>query len=208
MFPRYLSLFVLALLMAVLISGCVRAPASAQTNVPVLPTVTAAPGGSAVEAETAASSATAPAEATSEDPGAPTAAATPEPRKGTVAHYQGPNPYRATPRFDVAYDTALWEYVEDDGSGRQSQLKHRLDPGCILWLRAGPVAANEVATVWLAKRAWTLSQVQSQVILYSAPEGDIGWNFGVLLPEVYSGMGNSSCQDAAERVIDTFTAVE
>jgi hypothetical protein len=126
----------------------------------------------------------------------------------TVAHYQGPNPYRATPRFDVVYDTSIWEYVEDDGSGRPSQLKHRSLPGCTIWLRAGPVDAPEMATVWLAERAWTLSQVQSHVILYSAPEGDIGWVFGVLLPEAYSGLGNSECQDAAQQVIDTFTVVE
>jgi hypothetical protein len=136
------------------------------------------------------------------------AAATPKPAESIVAHYQGPNPYRTTPIFDVAYATAVWEYVEDDGSGRQSQLKHKSDPGCAIWLRAGPVGATEVASVWLAMRAWTLAQVQPNVILYSAPEGDIGWAFGVLLPEPYSGMGNSSCQDAAERVIDTFTVVE
>jgi hypothetical protein len=125
-----------------------------------------------------------------------------------VAHYQGPNPYRATPRFDVAYDTDAWEYVEDDGSGRQSQLKHRSLPGCTIWLRAGPVDATEAATVWLAERAWTLAQVQSNVILYAAPEGDIGWIFAVLLPEAYSGRGNSDCQDAAQQVIDTFTVAE
>jgi hypothetical protein len=126
----------------------------------------------------------------------------------TVAHYQGPNPYRAAPRFDVAYDTAVWEYVEDDGSGRQSQLKHRSLPGCVIWLRAGPVDATEVATVWRAERAWTLSQVESNVIQYSSPQGDIGWIFGVLLPEAWSGLGNSACQDAAEQVIDTFSVVE
>jgi hypothetical protein len=148
------------------------------------------------------------ADATVEEPVEELSTVAAEPTEASVAHYQGPNPYRATPRFDVAYDTAVWEYVEDDGSGRLSQLKHRSDPGCTIWLRAGPVGATEVATVWLAERAWTLAQVQSHVILYSAPEGDIGWNFGVLLPEEYSGMGNSNCQDAAERVIDTFKVIE
>jgi hypothetical protein len=99
------------------------------------------------------------------------ATVTREPTGGTVAHYQGPNPYRATPLFDVAYDAAMWEYVEDDSSGRQSQLKHRSLPGCAIWLRAGPVDATPVADVWLAERAWTIAQVQPNIIQYSSPEG-------------------------------------
>jgi hypothetical protein len=200
MFRKKLPLYGAALLLLLAMGGCVRAPAPAELNIPVLPTATAAP--------TDAATAEMPATETTEEAAAAPAAVTPEPAGETVAHYQGPNSYRATPRFDVAYDTAVWEYVEDDGSGRQSQLKHRNEPGCTIWLRAGPVGATEAATVWLAERAWTLSQVQSHIIQYSAPEGDISWIFGVLLPEEYSGMGNSSCQDAAERVIDTFTIVE
>ena len=126
------------------------------------------------------------------------------PTAAGVAHYQGPNPYRATPAFDVAYDTAVWEYVEDDGSGRQSQLKHSSLPGCTVWLRAGPVDATQRAMTWKAEREWTISQVQSNIIQYSSAQGDIAWIFGVLLPEAYSGRGNSNCQDAAEQVIDTF----
>ena len=137
-------------------------------------------------------------------PPASPATVTPEPTGGTVATYRGPNPYRATPLFDVAYDAAVWEYVEDDGSGRQSQLVHRSLPGCAIWLRAGPAGATPMAMAWLAERPWTLSQVQSNIIQYSSPQGEISWIFGVLLPEAYSGRGNSNCQDAAEQVIDTF----
>lgn len=151
-----------------------------------------------------------PAEGTpaAELPAAPPAASAPDPRGETVAHYQGPNPYRATTFFDIAYDTSVWQYVEDDGSGRQSQLKHRSLPGCAIWLRAGPVDATEVATAWIAERAWTLSQVQSNILQYSSAEGDSNWLFGVLLPEAWSGRGNSTCQDAAEQVIGTFTVVD
>lgn len=130
------------------------------------------------------------------------------PAGAAVAHYQGPNPYRATQLFGVTYDPAVWEYVEDDGSGRQSQLKHRSLPGCAIWLRAGPVDATQVALVWRAEREWTLSLVQPNVLQYSAGQDDTGWIFGVLLPEPWSGLGNSTCQDAAEQVIDTFTVVE
>lgn len=199
MFPKYLPPFAVVLGILIAVGGCVRPPAPAEVNTAVLPTVTAVPSAEVVET---------PVETPVEMPTEAAAAVTPEAAEETMAHYQGPNSYRATPRFDVAYDTAVWEYVEDDGSGRQSQLKHRLDPGCAIWLRAGAVGVTEVATVWLAERAWTIGQVQSQAILYTAPEGDISWNIGVLLPVEYSGMGNSSCQDAAERVIDTFKIVE
>jgi len=155
-------------------------------------------------------------EATVEPPATPAPAATvsasagtaiPEPTASGLARYQGPNPYRATPAFEVAYDPALWQYVEDDGSGRQSQLKHTSMPGCAIWLRAGPVAATPVATVWLAEREWTIAQVQPNIIQYSSSQGDISWIFGVLLPETYSGRGNSNCQDAAEAVIQTFQII-
>ncbi len=152
-------------------------------------------------------------EATVEPPATPAPAATvsasagtavPEPTASGLARYRGPNPYRATPAFEVAYDPALWQYVEDDGSARPSQLKHTSMPGCAIWLRAGPVGAKRVATVWRAEREWTLYQVQPNLIGYSSPQDDITWIFGVLLPETYSGQGNSNCQDAAEQVIDTF----
>lgn len=219
MFPKFLPLLLVVLGIPIAAGGCVRPPAPAEVNTAVLPTVTAVPSTEVVE-EMAETPTVAPTETSTETPTeTPTeaaaevaaeaaAAVTPETAEGTVAHYQGPNSYRATPRFDVAYDTSVWEYVEDDGSGRQSQLKHRSDQGCTIWLRAGAVGTTEVATVWLAERAWTIGQVQPQVILYTAPEGDISWNFGVLLPQEYSGMGNSSCQDAAERVLDTFKIVE
>lgn len=162
----------------------------------------------------AAGSAVPPAlEATVEPSATPAPAATvsasagtavPEPTASDLGRYRGPNPYRATPAFEVAYDPALWQYVEDDGSGRQSQLEHTSMPGCAVWLRAGPVGATPVASVWLAEREWTIAQVQPNIIQYSSPQGDISWIFGVLLPETYSGQGNSNCQDAAEQVIDTF----
>jgi hypothetical protein len=162
---------------------------------------------------TPAPAATVAAPAGTADP-ATAAAATADPTTAAAAtptglgRYQGPNPYRATPEFEVVYDPAMWEYVEDDGSGRQSQLKHTAMPGCAVWLRAGPVGATPVATVWRAERAWTIAQVQPDIILYSSPQDDITWIFGVMLPETYSGRGNSSCQDAAEQVIDTFRVLE
>lgn len=131
-----------------------------------------------------------------------------EPTGETIAHYRGPNPYDATQLFDVAFDAAVWEYVEDDGSSRQSQLKHRSLPGCAIWLRAGPVDATEVATLWRAEREWTLSLVQPTILQYATGQDDTGWIFGVLLSEAWSGLGNSNCQDAAEQVIDTFTVVQ
>ena len=71
--------------------------------------------------------------------------ATPEADAG---RYRGPSAYGSTPLFEVAYDPARWEYVEDDGSGRPSQLKHRTLTGCALWLRAGPLGATPVASVY------------------------------------------------------------
>lgn len=131
----------------------------------------------------------------------PVPSPTPSP---VLEHYQGPNPYRSTPLFDVTYDASVWQFVADDGSGRHSQLKHRTIDGCSIWLRAGPVNASPLAEVYLAGRAWTIVLVQPNVIEYVSPEDDFAWIFGLIEPAPHSGRGNSECQDAAEQVIDTF----
>lgn len=124
-----------------------------------------------------------------------------------LTHYQGPNPYRSSPSFDVGYDPSVWEYVEDDGSGRQSQLMHRSLSGCSLWLRAGPVGAPDVSSASLAGYDWTISQAQPNVLIYSTPQGDIAFIFGLILPDAYSESAKSPCQEAAESVIETFKEV-
>lgn len=120
-----------------------------------------------------------------------------------LAHYQGPNPYTSSPSFDVGYASSIWEYVADDGSGRESQLIHRTLPGCALWLRAGPVGTQNASTTILAGTEWTVGQVQPNILLYSMPKGDIAFTLGLLLPEVYVESVKSPCQAAAERVIET-----
>jgi dipeptidyl aminopeptidase/acylaminoacyl peptidase len=123
------------------------------------------------------------------------------------AHYRGPNPYRSTPSFDVQYDQAVWEYVEDGISGRRSQLVHRDLPGCVLWLQAGPVGARLVTTTTLADYEWKVSQVQSNVLHYSTSWSDIWFIFGLTLPGDYSEGTITPCQQAAEGVISTFSIV-
>ena len=129
------------------------------------------------------------------------------PTNEELAHYQGPNPYTSSPAFDVGYDVAVWEYVEDDGSGRMAQLIHRTLSGCSLWLRAGPVDAPVVAHTRLAGVEWTIGQVQPNILLYSLPQDEIAFLFGLLLPEPYGESNRSPCQAAAERVIETFQAI-
>lgn len=125
-----------------------------------------------------------------------------------LAHYLGPNPYTPSPSFDVGYDVAVWEYVEDNGSGRISQLIHRTLPGCSIWLRAGPVGAPVVSQASLAGAEWTIGQVQPNILLYSLPQGDIEFIFGLFLPEPYVEGSKSLCQEAAERVIETFQVIQ
>ena len=124
-----------------------------------------------------------------------------------LTHYQGPNPYRSSPSFDVGYDPSVWEYVEDDGSGRQSQLMHRSLSGCSVWLRAGPVGAAAISTVSLAEYDWTISQIQPNILMYLTLTDDIAFIFGLILPDAYSVKTRSPCQQAAEEVIKTFKIV-
>jgi hypothetical protein len=47
----------------------------------------------------------------------------------------------------------------------------------------------------------------SNILLYSAQQGDIAFIFGLMLPEAYSESAKSPCQAAAEGVIETFKEV-
>lgn len=124
-----------------------------------------------------------------------------------LSHYQGPGPYASSPTFEIAYDPTVWDYVEDDGSGRQSQLLHQALPGCSLWLRAGPAGATAVANASLAGYEWTIGQVQPAILLYSVQQDDVAFIFGLMLPEAYSAGAMSQCQEAAEAVISSFAPV-
>ncbi len=172
-----------------------------QPTVEMLATATETPARTETPVATPAATATVTTTGTIETTAVPL---TPSP---ALQYYRGPNPYRATPLFEVAYDPSRWQYVEDDGTGRPSQLKHREMDGCAIWLRAGPVDAKQVGTVWLAERAWSVAQVQPKVIEYVSPQEDFAWIFGVLLSEEFTGRANSNCQDAAEQVIGTFRVV-
>ena len=135
---------------------------------------------------------------------------TPEPvttAPGSLVRYQGPNPYRSTPAFSVDYDSSIWEFVEKDGSGREPRLDHRNIAQCSVWLTAGPMGAQPIATAQLAGYDWTIFQVQPDIIMYSIPWEDISFIFGLILPESYTPDVKSPCQQALEDVMQTFQIV-
>lgn len=124
-----------------------------------------------------------------------------------LVRYQGPNAYRSTPELSVDYDPVIWEFVEKDGSGREPRLDHRSIPQCSIWLKAGPMGAQPVATAQLAGYNWTILQVQPDILMYSIPWEDISFIFGLILPEPYTPDVKSPCQQALEDVMQTFQIV-
>jgi len=82
---------------------------------------------------------------------------------------------------------------------------HRNLPGCVLWLRAGPVGARFITTKTLADYEWKVSQVQTNILHYSTSWDDIWFIFGLILPDDYSGGTTTPCQQTAESVISTFS---
>jgi hypothetical protein len=124
-----------------------------------------------------------------------------------LVRYQGSNAYRSTPALSVDYDPVIWEFVEKDGSGREPRLDHRSIPQCSVWLKAGPMGAQPVATAQLAGYEWTIFQVQPDILMYSIPWDDISFIFGLILPEPYTPDVKSHCQLALEDVMQTFQVV-
>jgi hypothetical protein len=124
-----------------------------------------------------------------------------------LAHYHGPNPYRSSPSFDVAYDPSVWEFIEKDGSGVEPKLIHRNIPKCTVWLGAGPVGDQPLSTTKIAEYEWTISRVQPNIVDYSTPLDDIFFIFGLILPDTYTETVRSPCQQSMEDVLQTFKVV-
>jgi len=126
----------------------------------------------------------------------------------TLLHYQGSNPYREHPRFDLAYDPLHWSLVNDEGTGLGIRLVNNSIDDCYLRLQAGPIGAQSLAPVLLAGREWTISQIQPKIVQYFFRIEDIGFILGLVLPEEYSPTIKGICQTQAEEVIDTFQIIE
>jgi hypothetical protein len=124
-----------------------------------------------------------------------------------LIHYRGPNPYRSSPSFDIAYDPSVWEFIEKDGSGVEPKLIHRSIPKCTVWLSAGPVGDQPLSTTKIAGYEWTISRVQPNIVDYSTPLDDIFLIFGLILPDKYTENVKSPCQQSMEDVLQTFKVV-
>lgn len=121
--------------------------------------------------------------------------------------YRGTNPYRLEyPQYEIRYDPKIWSL--DTVQSTYSLLIHQEIPNCRLVLDAGPIGAQQFATVQLAGREWSVATVQKSSLLYGTPYQNIAFIFGVRLPEEFSPTSKSRCQIEAEMVIDTFTVVE
>jgi hypothetical protein len=124
-----------------------------------------------------------------------------------LEHFRGTNPYYPRPLFDVWYDPAQWEFTPGDDLGHSPRLTNRYIPSCVLRLQAGPLGAPSVPGVRLADRDWFVNQVQAKALLYATDEGSVAFFFGLTLPDDYSSTVKSSCEIAAEAVINTFRVV-
>lgn len=142
---------------------------------------------------------------------APTTAPLPE-----LDHHRGPSPYGAQfPEFEVVYDPALWEFVYDNGTGRQDQLVNRQDPTCVVWLQAGPIGMTPRGEEALGVHTWQvggdhMAALDAYVALYSLRLDDGGYVIGVIFPngEEYRAADKGTCQRLAEEVIATVEVVE
>jgi hypothetical protein len=124
-----------------------------------------------------------------------------------LSRYQGATPYRSSPLFEIFYSPSVWQYVEDDGSGRFHQLHHREIEDCVLWLKSGGIGAAFIDTVDLGEIEWRVFQVQAQNVNYSVQWQDIAFIFGLAMPKPYSAGKKTPCQFAAEEVISTFEVI-
>lgn len=130
------------------------------------------------------------------------------PELSLLEYYQGSNPYREYPRFELAYDSSLWSLIGDEGTNLGKRLVHRRIADCYLRLESGPMGALSFGQISLAGREWAISQLQSRILRYSSAEADIAFIFDLTLPEEYSSTIKGVCQTQAEEIINTFQIIE
>jgi hypothetical protein len=132
-------------------------------------------------------------------------------RSSPLAHwvrYQGRTVYgEQVPEFVIWYDPVLWEYVQDDGSGRLEQLFSRDISGCRIWLQAGALAPKYLSKVNLAGQEWHMGLIGSYILYYWLTTESGSYGFWVTLPEAYSPTAQSPCQRRAEAVLATLAVV-
>jgi len=130
------------------------------------------------------------------------------PKLSPLEYYQGSNPYREYPGFELAYDSSLWSLIGDEGTNLGKRLVHKRIADCYLRLESGPMGAPYVASTSLAGREWTILQIQPKILQYFFTVDDIAFIFDFVLPKEYSPTIKSVCQTQAEEVINTFQIIE
>lgn len=126
-----------------------------------------------------------------------------------TAYYRGPNPYRDSPQFEIAYPARLWRLESDDTKGQDGlDLIHKGIVDCSIWLDAGAIGAEDMPAVRLGQHDWIpFRTIDPDSIGYYLPWDDIAFFFGIRLPAPYATDGAIPCLDAAHEVIATFAVV-
>ncbi len=124
-----------------------------------------------------------------------------------LSHYQGRSIYRASPKFDIAYDPTVWKLVTIESTDIEYQeLVHQELHQCLIRLGNIPVEAERVSQVELGEHQWRIFLLQRNpyTLVYSLPWEDIAFTVAIQIPEPYSPQIESPCLDAAEEVLATF----
>lgn len=138
--------------------------------------------------------------------------------------FRGATGYIETREYEVDYDPAWWQLIDDPSSNPhplyEKRLQNRLDVGCSIGLLSGPRQLTITDRIELAGREWRLAamdaivdQTQTPIIEYSTDATDptaglISYFFTVFLPSSDDPQSQKHCRQQAETVIDTFRIVD
>ena len=124
-----------------------------------------------------------------------------------LVRYRGVNPYGPDyPPFDIWYDPSQWQFVEGEDASSSPRLVAAGMPGCQIRLQTGPIGAESADSVQLAGREWRIAPVQPGLFYFTLDEAP-GFMFDIFLPQEATDTVRAACQEAAERMIDTFEVV-
>jgi len=136
--------------------------------------------------------------------------------------------YPETLPYEVDYDPALWQLIEDFDNNPQTLHDERLqfsqDTNCSIALFGGPMERIYIGSVELAGRRWALAprsvtiekdETKSQLsfLVYTTDAvdpvaGNIAYFLMIYLPMPHDPAQKSICQKQAEAVISTFRIVD
>jgi hypothetical protein len=122
-----------------------------------------------------------------------------------LAIYRGVSSEEPSFSYGIRYDPSEWQYTDETTEYFSfPKLVHRHITDCYLQLDAGGTGAEFVTYRELADLEWSIYLINKKLLGYVVNIDNVYFLFDVGLPDEFSTIDITACQQDAEEVLDTF----